>query len=812
MANVKVKNVAVDFQAGTNNGTAFATWELGATNTGYTKEYKVKWQYYTKDGIWFPGTESTTSSKRSTYSVPSNALKIRVNIKPVAKTYTIKVKETTGTGKKKKTKWVDKTVSRYTSDWSGWSSKAVPGRANPKPATPTNLNVTINGQQLTVTADVEHIVSEAGIKVTVGQVEFEVVKNRKTVAYRGYAKVNKNRATFTRDVALLGDDDGYYSVRARSHSGYFAEGSGGTTFVYQYGELSDWSDYSNEVGTAPKSPANFTLCKALTESSVQLAWTGIKSAESYTIEYTTKKTYFDSGSNTQNVSGIINTSTEITGLDPGNEYFFRVKAVNKNGESEWSQIASTIIGKKPSPPTTWTLRSNVMVGEPATIYWVHNSEDGSNAKVSYIRHNLNGTEQDFTVNHESDKEEDTTKSYTFNTSALTAGREFYFMVKTKGAYPEYSDWSISRTIKVFAATTLELNITDSSGVAIGDTITSFPIVVNAEATPLTQNPVMYHLTIVANEDYETSDETGEDVFISAGTEVYSGHFNASGHTFSTTLNPSDVNLDNGISYTFKMTVSMDSGLNAEAEKTIYVSWVDEEYVLSAEFMYNEGDYSISLKPYCVDDDGNLIEDMTISVYRREFDGTFTEIAKDINNSLETWIPDPHPALDYARYRLVGVSNKTGGVDYTDLPAQPMNVSSIIIQWDEQWRPYDVYEDNVSADESPLTSSLLNLPYNIDVSNDYDVDVNLINYIGREHPVSYYGTQNGESAVWNTEIPKDDEETLYGLRCLATWKGDCYVREPSGTGYWANVKVSYSQKHRELTIPITLTITRVEGGA
>ena len=42
-------------------------------------------------------------------------------------------------------------------------------------------------------------------------------------------------------------------------------------------------------------------------------------------------------------------------------------------------------------------------------------------------------------------------------------------------------------------------------------------------------------------------------------------------------------------------------------------------------------------------------------------------------------------------------------------------------------------------------------------------------------------------------------------------GDCYVREPSGSGYWANVTVSFSQKHCELTIPVTLNLTRVEGG-
>ena len=62
-----------------------------------------------------------------------------------------------------------------------------------------------------------------------------------------------------------------------------------------------------------------------------------------------------------------------------------------------------------------------------------------------------------------------------------------------------------------------------------------------------------------------------------------------------------------------------------------------------------------------------------------------------------------------------------------------------------------------------------------------------------------------------EIPKEDKKTLYALRRLSIWTGDVYVREPSGSGYWANISVSFSQTHNELTIPITITVTRVEGG-
>ena len=113
---------------------------------------------------------------------------------------------------------------------------------------------------------------------------------------------------------------------------------------------------------------------------------------------------------------------------------------------------------------------------------------------------------------------------------------------------------------------------------------------------------------------------------------------------------------------------------------------------------------------------------------------------------------------------------------------PINISekSIVIQWN---------------DENYSTNNItLKIPYNIDVSNSYSPDVSLVEYIGRKHPVSYYGTHLGESMSWKVEIPKYDIETLNLVRRLAVWMGDVYVREPSGVGYWANITVSFNQNH------------------
>ena len=157
-----------------------------------------------------------------------------------------------------------------------------------------------------------------------------------------------------------------------------------------------------------------------------------------------------------------------------------------------------------------------------------------------------------------------------------------------------------------------------------------------------------------------------------------------------------------------------------------------------------------------------------------------------------------------------MKEETGAITYYDAPGVDFGSTSVIMQWDEQWRDLDLNAEGIPA-EPTHTGSMLFLNYNIDVADDYETDSSLVKYIGRDYPVSYYGTQKGMTSTWDVEIPKTDKDTLYAIRRLAIWMGDVYVREPSGTGYWARVSVSYNTRHRELTIPVSFRITRVEGG-
>ena len=297
--------------------------------------------------------------------------------------------------------------------------------------------------------------------------------------------------------------------------------------------------------------------------------------------------------------------------------------------------------------------------------------------------------------------------------------------------------------------------------------------------------------------------------VNKGEDIYSKYFDTS-DALIVEMSADNIDIEADIEYTITCSVTMNSGLSTEVSHNFIADWEDMSYNINANVTIDQETLTALITPYSDDDNGALVEDLTLSVYRREFDGTFTELAKDIPNTNSVTVSDPHPALDYARYRIAGKTISTGAVSYYDLPGVKVGGKAAIIQWNEEWSVFDA-TDEYDAEKPAWSGSMLVLPYNISVSDTHNVDSELIQYIGRKYPVAYYGTQLGTTSSWSMEIPKEDKDTLYAIRRLAIWTGDVYVREPSGSGYWAKVSVTYNQTHDKVTIPITLQITRVEGG-
>lgn len=816
-------------------GVLFATWSWSKSNT---ESYRVLWTYDTGGGIWFEGSNTTITvdkdapemSRQSVYNVPANAVKVRFKVKPISK---------------KKTK-----NGKETSYWeANWSDVKTWTDSTPldTPGTPT---VEIEKYKLTASLD--------NITIDATGIEFEVVKDNAAKSYKtGKAQIVTKHASFSCTV----DAGSGYKVRCRAYKG---------------SDYSDWSAYSSNESTIPSAPKEITDLRALDEKTVYIAWTEVKSAKTYDVEYTTKKIYFDGSNLTTTQTGIEENHYTMAGLQgedgaSGGEFFFRVRAVNEDGTSGWCEPKSVKIGDKPAAPSTWSSATKVTVGEVLKLFWVHNSTDGSSQTVAQLGRKI-GTEPETILeirNNRPDDEKDKVSEYIVDTNLYSDGANILWRVRTAGVVEsKWSDWSVQRTVDIYEPPTLDLDLRDGEDNSI-NVVNAFPIKVYGLAEQNAHAPIGYHVTITANESYETVDNIGNPRTISTGDAVFERYIDESYYHshLDLTLSAGDLDLENNISYTLTCIVSMNSGLTAEASRTFTVTWEDSTFEPTAEVSIDTDAYTASIRPYCMEysfdkyvvlkngrtftrtdtiidnvygasipdtytTDGlqvfhgtsiedeevyfcemegtRLVDGVLLSVYRREFDGSFTELATGLENDYTTII-DPHPSLDYARYRIVAVTKDTGAVSFYDPPGYPVGGVSVIVQWDEEWSSFDVTEES-ALEQPPWSGSLLKLPYNIDVSDSVKPDASLVEYIGRAHPVAYYGTQLGASSSWNMTIPKSDKETLYALRRLQKWMGNVYVREPSGSGYWANIVVSFSQKHCDVTIPVTFDITRVEGGA
>ena len=837
--------------------TVFAVWTW---TKAQTESYQVKWEYDTGNGIWFVGTNSTVNAdqgKQSLYDAPTNAKRVRFTVKPISKKRTVNNKET----------------SYWTAGWS--TSKLYSFSDNP-PEVPKNLSMKIEGLKLT--AELNNITGNASI------IQFAL--------YKDDVKANTGKA----------------AVKA-SHAAYEFKLTAGSKYkvqcrAYYDGDYSDWTEFTTPEGTIPETPEKFTKCilKGDDNNQVYLEWKKCKTATSYEIQAAADSALFGNIDASNDVKKFEvksdtdpsnpPTSYTITSLDMGSEWFLRICAKNEKGQSEWSEVSSTKIGEAPAAPTTWSSTDSVIIGEPLTLYWVHNSEDGSsqtqaeldivveendividdpenititnstdedekdktsyydiptirttNYKVEIFENIYVQTKETVTPAYISDVGINTDTGYPVYSGKTTDGEIIFYCTITEPIYPEgatitwrvktmgegsdqYSDWSVSRVIHIYARPTVSIKITDEDGGYITEynpddiiepadndaILTKFPFLLEAYTGPDSQNPLDYHISVTALESYTTVDLVGNDKSVVAGDTVYSKHIESNDQIL-VTFDPGMIDLENNISYRIAVLAYMNSGLTAEGYVEFRVEWEDVPvmYEPSAEIMIDEENYTANIRPYCEDTDGNLVDGLTLALYRREFDGSFTEIASGLPNEENRFVPDPHPALDYARYRVVATSNSTGSVIYSDVPGHPVNCKAAIIQWDEAWSSFDTEGNSDALVEPTYTGSILKILYNIDVSEKNKPDVELVSYIGRRNPVSYYGTYVGDTQSWNFVIPSTDKETLYTLRRLKSWMGDVYVREPSGTGYWAHVTVTIPQKHCEVTIAVSIEVTRVEGG-
>lgn len=549
-------------------------------------------------------------------------------------------------------------------------------------------------------------------------------------------------------------------------------------------------------------------------------------------------------------------NVRISGLETGTTWYFRIRGyIEYNGTkyyANWYSIktngkyeaVSITLGTIPDAPTTWTLQQTFAYEDNNTsgfeVYAIHNSEDGSacqSFKVyadvydehgTYLRHLINGrvvsNGKDQYGNYLTDNLSYKIRPYyEYATRDYFDQKEIHWWIQTKGAMPSYSPSSLVRVVKLYKQPQASVSVAsqDSDG--------GFPIKATMSLTSAHQTALVYYLEITSRSSYTYYDAVGEERTVLPGDIMFSATYTASsseGTRLVKTLNATDINLTKNKSYEATVTIYTSGGLTATSSSsfTFLTPTTPSMYPAIKEFEIDD-DRSMYLKCICYQNSkhsGTVWSSVSykMSLYRCNSDGTYTLIQDNIpSSSSGTWVHDPHPRLDHQVYRIVSTYTPTGQKAYSepDFAADLIKNEGVIIHWDEKWGTGIMTRVN-GPQVSRYIGKRVRLPFNVDVTEKRSVDKTLINYAGRESPVSYYGTAIDKSYSIKTEIPKhnvnefNSDEAMLLLRRLSIKKEDVYVRTCTGIGCWATVDIEYNIDHCALTIPITITVTPVEGGA
>lgn len=643
--------------------------------------------------------------------------------------------------------------------------------------------------------------------------------------------------------------DGYAPLNNKKNNPWYPLSSAGEI------SWTNWvPDGENGIITRP-SKITYSDVYVMSSDSVRLTWNVADLADYYKITYATELAYLDSNVattvTTEDLEYPLDHTFVLGNLESGRTYYYKISGVNETGVGDSCPPKSFVLGKRPSAPTTWSSTTTIEYGKKVILYWAHNSEDSSIQEVAQlnITYTYNyGSPISTTLTFDTptlgddeiigDDNREPTDFYVIDTNFLSEGdtgdkriTKIEWKVRTAGILketngdPAYGPWSIVRTVDVFSPPLLALYPVDAEDKIY---IEAFPYNVAMEAGPENQDVLSYHLSIISASKYTDYDPTGSQIYIGKGQEVFSFDYDPPKdkdvntdliswtHTnkkLIVKLNPNDVNFAANMTYTVSGSVTMSTGLTAYKSYNTTVHWSEAMDGSINGSVYIRNDQLIAeVTANYRDTNGNIDRNVYLNFYRRTFDGKYLPLETEVENLDKPVVIDPHPPLDYASYRITAISRKTGAVKYTDLAPAFVGEIFAVIQWDEEWPTYyPEYVGPGSAIQPAWQGTMLKLPWNLDISDNWSPQFSAVEYIGREHPVGYYGTQEGHTASWKIDVVKADREMVAKLRRLATYKGNVYVREPYGSGYWAMVKVSFSQNHTNLVVPVTLDITRVEGG-
>lgn len=557
-------------------------------------------------------------------------------------------------------------------------------------------------------------------------------------------------------------------------------------------------------GQVPHAPTGVKVNATAISGTVKIVWDWTwKDAQSAIISWADHEDAWESTDEpeTYTISNTHAGEWNVSGLETGKRWYFRVRLVKGSGESgvygAWSAIAVIDLSSAPAIPSLSLSQGVISKGGSVSAFWSYVSTDGtSQAYAEICEASLTGEGVQY---GEVIASAETAQHVTLYSDKLgwDTGETHYLCVRVVSGSGRVSDaWSdpvpiviadkLTASIESTSLIQQEITVEDHTRTVLA--LTAMPLTVKVSGAG---TGGMTTLVIERAEDYHMDRPDETDFAGFAGETI--ALFSQTGES-QITINREDLigALDDGASYRMIASVS-DSLGQSDAEELIFeVHWAHQAVMPEGKAIIS--DRVAMITPIIPE---GFAEGDTCDIYRLSADRPELIIS---GGKFGTTYVDPYPAIgEFGGHRIV----------YWTVDGDYITADNEIAWLDLTADDGDLLDLNFSLID--FEGEQIEFIYDVTHSNAWDKDFKETRYLGGSVTGDWNKAVGRTASLKGSTVTIKDQETMKKFRRLATYPGICHIRTVDGSSFACDIQVSEDRSYDKdmIRAEYNLSVTRVD---